>query len=435
MNTPLRLALPSSLLVMLAAHALAAVTVNSPSNGSDVATSFTLAASASSCSSQAISAMGYSLDNSANTTIVAGTSLNTSVTAVAGAHTLHVKSWGNGGASCVTDVAVTVTGGPAPVVFSEAVNVTSPSSGANVTSPFTLMASAPSCAGNQTTAMGYSLDGSTSTTIVDAASINTSVTAANGAHTLHVKAWGNGGGSCDTDVVISVTAPANAAVVPAGAISVSAIQALSSWQAINDTGASGSSTGSDNLVGSPAYSGTARQFVTNFTNAGDERYYVSFGDDTESTNFLYDTWVYLTSSSSQLANLEMDLNQTMSNGQTAIFGFQCDGYSSTWDYTANKGTPQNPVPTWVKSTAACNARNWSINTWHHVQISYSRDDSGNITYNAVWLDDVQQNINATVNSAFALGWAPALLTNFQIDGLGSSGTTTVYMDDLTIYRW
>jgi hypothetical protein len=283
--------------------------------------------------------------------------------------------------------------------------------------------------------MGYSLDGSTTTTIVDAASINASVTAANGAHTLHVKAWGNGGGSCDTDVVLNVTAPANAAVVPTGAISVSAIQALSGWQAVNDAGASGLSTGSDSLIGSPAYSGTARQFVTNFTSAGDERYYVSFGDDTGSTNFLYDTWVYLTSSSSQIGNLEMDTNQTMANGQTAIFGFQCDGYNGTWDYTANKGTPQKPIDTWVKSNAACNPRSWSINTWHHVQISYSRDSSGNITYKAVWLDDVQQNINATVNSAFALGWAPALLTNFQVDGLGSSGTTTVYMDDLTIYRW
>jgi hypothetical protein len=131
----------------------------------------------------------------------------------------------------------------------------------------------------------------------------------------------------------------------------------------------------------------------------------------------------------------MDVNQTMPNGQTAIFGFQCDGYSSTWDYTANKGTPQNPIDTWVNSTASCNPRKWSIDTWHHVQISYSRDSLGNITYNAVWLDDVQQNINATVNSAFALGWAPALLTNFQVDGLGTSGTTTVYMDDLTIYRW
>jgi hypothetical protein len=435
MNSSLKLALSSLLLVMLTADALGAVIVSSPSNGSDVATSFTLAAFASNCSSQSISAMGYSLDNSANTTVVAGTSLNASVTAATGAHTLHVKSWGNAGASCVTDVAITVTGGPVPVVLSEAVNVTSPSNGVNVTSPFTLNATAPSCGKNQTSAMGYSLDGSTSTTIVDGPSINASITAANGPHILHVKAWGNGGGSCDTDVIISVTAPANAAVVPTGAISVSAIQALSNWQAVNDTGASGSSTGTDSLVASPAYSGTARQFVTNFTSGGNERYYVFFGDDTESTNFLYDTWVYLTGSSSQLANLEMDMNQTMLNGQTAIFGFQCDGYGSTWDYTANKGTPQNPVVTWVKSNASCNPRNWSINTWHHVQISYSRDDAGDITYNAVWLDDVQQNIDATVNSAFALGWAPALLTNFQIDGLGPSGTTTVYMDDLTIYRW
>ena len=431
----LKLGLPSWLLVMLAAQAFAAVTVSSPANGSDVTTPFALTASASSCSSQAISAMGYSLDNSANTTIVVGTSLNASVTAATGVHTLHVKSWGNGGASCVTDVAITVQGAATSAAFSDTVSVRSPSSGASVMSPFALVASSASCAGNQTSAMGYSFDNSPSTTIVNATSIDTSVTAANGTHILHVKAWGAGGGSCVTDVDIVVTAPANAAVVPTGAISVSAIQALNTWQAVNDSAASGSSSGSDNLVGSPAYSGTARQFVTTFANGGNERYYVSFGDDTQSTNFLYDTWVYLTSSSSQLANLEMDMNQTMPNGQTAIFGFQCDGYNSTWDYTANKGTPQNPIDAWVNSTASCNPRNWSINTWHHIQISYSRDDSGNITYNAVWFDDVQQNINATVNSAFALGWAPSLLTNFQVDGLGASGTTTIYMDDLTIYRW
>ena len=32
------------------------------------------------------------------------------------------------------------------------------------------------------------------------------------------------------------------------------------------------------------------------------------------------------------------MNQTMENGQTVIFGFQCDGYTSTWDYTRNAGT-------------------------------------------------------------------------------------------------
>jgi hypothetical protein len=53
----------------------------------------------------------------------------------------------------------------------------------------------------------------------------------------------------------------------------------------------------------------------------------------------------------------------------------------------------------------------------------------------VWLDGTEQSINMTVPSAFALGWAPSLLTNFQIDGIGSSGSTTLYLDKVVIYRW
>jgi hypothetical protein len=129
------------------------------------------------------------------------------------------------------------------------------------------------------------------------------------------------------------------------------------------------------------------------------------------------------------------MNQTMPNGQTAIFGVQCDGYTSTWDYTKNAGSPTSPVDQWVHSSAYCNPRGWSTNTWHHVQIYYSRDSSGNIAYHSVWLDGLEENIGATVNSAFALGWAPTLLTNFQVDGLGSGGSSTVYLDKLVVYRW
>jgi hypothetical protein len=379
--------------------------------------------------------MGYSLDNSPTTTIVYGASVNASVTASTGAHTLHVKSWGNQGASCVTDVAITVTTATAPTLpASPEVSVSSPSSGASVTSPLTLSASAPTCTGGSTSAMGYSFDSSSSTTIVYANYINTSISAPDGAHTLHVKAWGSGGGSCVTDEAINVTGPALGAIIPSSALKVANIDTLSGWIDANDSGAQGSSSGAMSLVASPSLTGTARMFVASYTNNGDERYWVSFGDDNVSTNFLYDTWIYIQSPSTTLANIEMDTNQTMPNGQTAIFGFQCDGWNNTWDYTANKGTPQNPVDTWVRSNQYCNPRQWSINTWHHVQVSYSRDNFGNIDYQSVWLDDLQQNINATVNSAFALGWAPSLLTNFQIDGMGN-GQATVYIDNLTIYRW
>lgn len=316
------------------------------------------------------------------------------------------------------------------------VTVVSPGNGADVFSPFTLSADASTCSSQPVSAIGYSLDQSTDTSMVNGTSLEVQVSAGTGSHTLHVKALGNQGAACDTDLAVTVGGGANASLVPAAALNVSSIESLSNWTSIFDsaTGA-GSAVGSTSIVSSPSQSGHARAFTTKFSNSGGVRYSVSFGDDNTSTNFLYDGWVYLNNSSSQIANLELDMNQTMENGQTALFGFQCDGYTSTWDYTENAGTPTAPKDKWVPSAAYCNPRTWSINTWHHVQIYYSRDASGNITYHSVWLDGAQQNINATVNSAFALGWAPTLTTNVQVDGLGSGGSPTVYLDNLAIYRW
>jgi hypothetical protein len=126
----------------------------------------------------------------------------------------------------------------------------------------------------------------------------------------------------------------------------------------------------------------------------------------------------------------------MANGDTVIYSFQCAGDHNTWDYGSNAGTAKNPNVKWVRSTQPCNPANWARNTWHHVQISYSRDDDGNITFNSVWLDGIEAPINATVFGAFSLGWANGdLMTNFQVDGAGSSGSSTLYLDNLTFYRW
>jgi hypothetical protein len=224
--------------------------------------------------------------------------------------------------------------------------------------------------------------------------------------------------------------------VPADALVFNRVQALNTWLEVGDTaGTNSTASGQTAIVASPSLSGAARKFATQFTNYGDERYWVVFGDNTTVTNFLYDGWVYLARPSNGIANIEFDMNQVMSNGQTVIYGFQCDGYSGTWDYTANEGTPQAPSDQWLHSAFRCNPRNWSTNAWHHVQITYSRDAYGTVTYESVWLDGVEQDLNATVRSAFALGWGPVLLTNFQVDGYGSSGSSTVYLDNLTVYTW
>lgn len=224
--------------------------------------------------------------------------------------------------------------------------------------------------------------------------------------------------------------------IPGGALAVNQIQDLTNWEETFDTATgSGSANGQMSLQESPSLSGSSREFVTTYTNSGGERYWTTFGDDTAATNFVYDGWIYVANPPNGIANIEMDTDQVMSNGDTVIYGFQCDGYSGTWDYAKNAGTPQNYQDQWVHSKASCNPRKWTTNTWHHVQIQYSRDDYGNVTYKAVWFDGVKQSLNATVPSAFSLGWSSTLLTNFQVDGLGASGSSTIYLDELTIYRW
>jgi len=224
--------------------------------------------------------------------------------------------------------------------------------------------------------------------------------------------------------------------IPANAITVSDIHALPNWVADHDEGTLGSSTGLMSTVPSPSRSGKALKFDTTYQGYGGERYYVNFGDDTSSKNFVYDGWIYLTDSSDSIATLELDMNQVMPNGETVIFGIQCDGWSGTWDYTENAGTPNKYVDHWVNSKAACNIKTWTKNTWHHIQFSYSRDDLGNVNYQSVWLDGNEQQINVIVPSSFAIGWVPSLITNFQVDGLNQGAfSSTFYLDNLSVSRW
>jgi hypothetical protein len=414
------------------------ISVSSPGNGAAVGSPFTVSASASDCSGQTVAAMGYSLDNSSNTTVVKSQSVGASVSASAGEHTLHVKAWGNGGAGCVANIAITVGGSSASTpTTSGGVSVTSPGNGASVASTFDVVATSSSCSGQPVGSMAYSLDSGGNEDVVNGASLNASASASGGAHTLHVKSWGNKGAGCVANIAINVggSSSSGGPNIPSYATSVSSLQTLNSWKEADDAGTNGSASGAMALVGSPTISGNSRRFVTGYSGGGGERYWISFGDDTSAQNFVYDAWLYLTSSAGTMANLELDLNQVMSNGQTVIYGFQCDGYSGVWDFTKNSGNANAYNDSWVHSSAPCNVRNWVRNSWHHIQISYSRDSSGDVTYHSVWLDGKAQGINKTVYSAFALAWAPSLVANFQVDGLGSSGSNTVYLDKFTVYRW
>lgn len=324
------------------------------------------------------------------------------------------------------------------------VTINEPADNSDVSAPFKLSASASTCSGQSVNSMGYSFDSSSDTTVIKAQSIDQSIDSSTGTHTLHVKAWGDKGASCVEDVVIDVKSggstssggSSNSSEVPSDAKTVSNIQALGGWQKSHDSGGSGSSSGSSSMVSSPSLYGGTRRFETSFSNNGDERYSISFADDVNAQNFFYDAWVYFTSSVSKIGNLELDINQVMADGKTLLVGVQCDGYTGHWAYTANTGSASDVKPKWLTaSNTACNPRNWGTDKWHHVQYSFSRDTSGTITYESVWLDGVESKINAKAFGAADLGWGPTINTQFQVDGYGGSGSSTVYLDALKISRW
>lgn len=313
-----------------------------------------------------------------------------------------------------------------------AMTVASPSNGAQLTSPFTLAAGTNTCGSQPAVSMGYSLDYGTTT--IEPTSFSAMVIAGNGQHILHVKCWGANGAADVSDLNINV---GSVAAAPAATIAVANnIQNLQSWVWNNDPGAAGSSSGWSGVVSTPSLSGSARQYYVAFSNSGGEIFHTTFGADPNATHFVYDAQIWITNPAA-VANVEMDMNQVMSNGNTVIYGVQCDGYSGTWDYTINAGTPANPVDTWAHTNASCpRPSTWAANTWHRIQIAYSRDGAGNVTYESAILDGVQSNFQgASGNSAFTLGWGSTLLTNFQIDGLGNTGSTNVYIDNMTVYRW
>jgi len=322
------------------------------------------------------------------------------------------------------------------------VTINEPWNTEQVNSPFKLSAYATTCSSHTVTAMGFSFDSSSDTQVFKGQSLDGPVQAAEGHHTLHVKAWSSGG-TCVEDVEIHVMNGSSSqggnsggnSIVPSSAAVVSNIEAMGGWAKEHDDAGPGSSSGSTWVVSSPSTSGASREFLTDFWSSGDERYSITYSDDTEAKNFFYDAWVYVTSSSNQIGNVEFDTNQVMSDGKTVVFGVQCDGYSSHWAYTANTGSSDNPKPQWIpKSGTYCNPRAWSQYTWHHVQAYYSRDDSGYITYYSVWLDGAESKLDAVVYGGMNLGWGPMINTQFQVDGIGN-GHATAYVENLKVSRW
>jgi chitobiase/beta-hexosaminidase-like protein len=412
----------STLVVITATAPTSAMVVTAPKDGAHVTSPFNLVASAKSCDAKPVVSMGYSIDSGPTT--IASTTLNVMVSASAGNHVVHVKCWGvQANEDVLLDI--TVIPGSTKLPPAAAAPAFLPAGGKYASAQLVTLSAQTSGA-----KIYYTTDGTTptasSTEYFDAIPISKSATIV----AIAVAPGYTNSGLATANYVIT-TSPS----IPANAVGVNKIQTMPNWLFHHDPGTTGSSAGSMTLVASPSLSGESAKFASSFLDWGGEIYSRSYATDANATNFLYDAEVWI-EAGSVIGNLEMDNNQVIPNGNTVIYAFQCAGDSNTWDYSTNAGTPSAPVVKWLHSSQACNPAEWAPNVWHHVQISYSRDAAGKVTYHSVWLDGVEAPINETVPSAFSLGWAAGdLMTNFQVDGVGAGGNSTLYVDDMTIYRW
>ena len=338
--------------------------------------------------------------------------------------------------------------------FASNITVASPVNGSTVASPLWVRAHNVGCDGLAPKSFGYSIDNSATTTMgVTAYDIDvTKVGIGSGTHVIHFKAWTTAGicpvvtstikvaGSTTTASASGASSSGSSstgsssvsASIPSNALASLDLDTASNWQAEHDTGTPGTSKGSTVYPATTPLYDDAREFYMTYTGRGGERWHDSFANDASSTHFVMDTYVYVTNPS-QLANLELDLNQVMSNGKTVIFGTQCSTYSHTWEYTYYSGSFH-----WRSSNVACDPLTWTANSWHHIQVAFHRDSSGNVTHDWVTFDGKQSSFTGTtVPSAQSLGWAKGtLLMNIQMDGYSkSSGSITAYFHKTTYYRW
>jgi hypothetical protein len=328
------------------------------------------------------------------------------------------------------------------------VTVASPISGTHLSSPVWIRAHNIGCEGVPPSAFGYSIDNSSTVfrgeTPYDIDVPHQAIAA--GTHIVHFKSW-TARGACpvvNTQFIVgsgspsapppSTPPPPSSGGIAANAISSGDLDRKEPWGMIHDGGTPGTSKGSTVFPATTPVYDDARKFFMTYTNRGGERWYRFVAGDKKATHFVLDAYVFLPNPS-QVLNLELDINQSMANGETVLLATQCAGIEGVgrWEAAYTSGKYDH----WWASGPKCDPRTWKANVWHHIQIGMHRDANGVVTHDWVDFDGVHHPWGYTHLAAHFLGWAPGTInTQFQIEGTNkTSGSATAFVHKLTVYRW
>ena len=119
-----------------------------------------------------------------------------------------------------------------------------------------------------------------------------------------------------------------------------------------------------------------------------------------------------------------------------LMGVQCDGWTGHWAYTVNTGSASNVKPHWVSRAVppAIRGIGPSTNGTMYRPLSQEIAPAMLRTTQFGWMG-TRRGINAKVLGAADLGWGDVINTQFQVDGYGSSGSVTAYVDGMKVSAW
>lgn len=404
-------AIPFLLITLaLATSCFAGVTISSPAPGSTSASPVHFVASATSGS--AITAMRIYVDN-VSVFLASSSSLDTLVPMTTGSHFVVVQAWDSSGGIFKASETINVTA-------STGVAVSSPANNATVSSPFQVVASAS--ASNPVTAMQIYLDNQLVLT-VNAASLNTPISADTGSHLLVVQAWDSTGAVYKQPVTVNVSSG-----IPANATVKSQIEDMSGWQSCSVcAGANGNGPVANfsmqQFQSSPSLDGGSSQFnISGSTPYADALWWNQLGAANSATNFVYDLDFYLTNPQVPQA-LEFDVNQSIGNLKF-IFGTQCAMVSGAWDVW------DAPSGVWRSTGVACTRP--AAFTWHHLTWEFQRTSTQTV-FVAFTFDGVKHFVNMAFN-ALPVN-AQELNVAFQMDLNFAAQAYSVWLDNVTLSYW
>jgi hypothetical protein len=318
------------------------------------------------------------------------------------------------------------------------VQVAAPQAYATVGATFSLQATASSS--HPITGWHVYLDDVNVYTGTAAKTISTSLTAAAGTHQLVVRAWDTSGAYgtqyLEATVSKSVDTPAptptsSLPTPPSNAAVFSNIdQVTTGWSACNTAACAGGNGGGSYWQafnqGSPSLDGRSMELYHDgsWSNA---LWFHKVGAINTATNFLWDFYVQLDSSSTTAAqSLEYDAFQFL-NGYNYMIGSQCNYAAKVWD-TWNEVSQH-----WLHTTVPC--KKFASGTWHHIQWYMTTNHTNHTyTYKTLVVDGVAYNLNQTQPAKY-LGWSNNLGVQWQLDVVASGAGYHEWVDKATFTAW